>query len=334
MRSSRLTLALESGALVLPPEGLTAVFGASAEADLSALDPARVQIVQGFKPDHDAWAARGYDVRIAPEGSFVAAVVFLPRSKDLARAMIAQAAQIVDGGPIIIDGQKTDGVDSILKDCRKRADVGAPLSKAHGKIFTMTAGPGGFDDWQAASHVLPDGFQTRPGVFSADGIDRGSACLAAALPARIKGRVADLGAGWGYLAAQVLAHHPEVAELHLVEADHTALDCARHNVSDPRAVFHWSDATTYGQNAAFDVVICNPPFHTGRAAEPELGQAFLRNAARILRPSGVLFAVANRHLPYERTLAEVFRDVEEVGGDAGFKVLRAARPLGSPRGRR
>jgi 16S rRNA (guanine1207-N2)-methyltransferase len=39
------------------------------------------------------------------------------------------------------------------------------------------------------------------GVFSGEDGGSGSALLAAALPAKLPARMADLGAGWGYLAA-------------------------------------------------------------------------------------------------------------------------------------
>ena len=44
-------------------------------------------------------------------------------------------------------------------------------------------------------------------------------------------RVVDLGAGWGWLAAQVLKREG-VEAVHLVEADAEALDCARLNLRD------------------------------------------------------------------------------------------------------
>jgi len=156
------------------------------------------------------------------------------------------------------------------------------------------------------------GFVTRPGVFSADGSDRGSVLLAAALPEKIKGHVADLGAGWGYLSRAILAHDG-VKSLDLVEADREALDCARENITDPRAVFHWADATSFKPARPWDVVVMNPPFHTSRAADPELGAAFIRAAHRGLLPSGSLWLVANRHLPYDRILTPLFRNVEDIG---------------------
>ncbi len=98
--------------------------------------------------------------------------------------------------------------------------------------------------------------------------------------------------------------------LDLVEADHDALDCARRNLDDPRARFHWADATTWTPETRPDAVVTNPPFHVGRAADPSLGRAFIAAAARILAPSGSLWLVANRHLPYEATLTDHFARIE------------------------
>ena len=72
------------------------------------------------------------------------------------------------------------------------------------------------------------GIKPHPGVFSADGIDPASALLLATLPAKLGPRVADLGAGWGYLSAGLLKDE-RITSLHLIEADHTALACARVN---------------------------------------------------------------------------------------------------------
>jgi 16S rRNA (guanine1207-N2)-methyltransferase len=253
-------------------------------------------------------------------------VVVLPRSKALARGLIAAACSI-SAGVVIVDGQKTDGVDSILKDCRKRGEVTEVMSKAHGKLFVLRGHAGDFADWALpdAPQQVGEGFVTVPGIFSADGVDPASRLLADTLPRTIGKTVADLGAGWGYLARRVL-ERAEITALHLVEDDHAALDCARRNVDDPRAQFHWADATAWRPGQPLDAVVMNPPFHTGRAAEPALGQAFIASAAACLAPHGRLWLVANRHLPYEVTLAQHFASHEEIAGDNRFKVLVAQRP--------
>ncbi|ANB33648.1 16S rRNA (guanine1207-N2)-methyltransferase [Rhodovulum sulfidophilum] len=333
MTVSRLTLALQSGAVSVPPDGRIAVFDAPAGVNLSALPKDRVQIVQGFAPDHDAWAARGWDVAVAPEGAFAAALVVLPRAKAAAQARLAEALALTGGGPVLVDGAKTDGVDSLLKALRKGgAEVSAPFAKAHGKTFSFGAEPAALAHWLPGEGGLIDRrYRTLPGVFSADGIDRGSALLVGALQAPLKGRVADLGAGWGYVAAEALAAHPGIAEMHLIEADHAALSCARENVTDPRARFHWADATVFKADRGFDTVLTNPPFHVSRTADPGLGRAFLAAAARLLAPHGQALIVANRHLPYERDLAGLFGETREIGAEAGFKLLLARRPSRRPR---
>ena len=325
MRSARLEQALEAGLWLLPPEGRIAVIRPRVGDDLSALPKDRVEVVTGFKPDADWFAGRGYAVVTRAGGGYAAAVVCLPRARAQGQALIAEAAAcVVPGGPVAVDGQKTDGVDAMLKDLRGRVALSEAFSKAHGKIAVFPAGPG-LEAWRAQPAEV-EGFRTVAGVFSADGVDRGSALLAAALPAEMKGKVADFGAGWGYLSRAVLAREG-VRECHLVEAEAEALDCARVNVADARAEFHWADATTVRLPKLMEHVVMNPPFHAGRDADPALGLAFIGAAARALAPDGVLWLVANRHLPYDRALKALFREVQEIGGDAAFRVTRAAYPV-------
>ncbi|MBO9478851.1 class I SAM-dependent methyltransferase [Shimia sp. R11_0] len=323
MSHNRLSLAVEEHGLSLPEEGRLAVFAPRVGYDLSLLPRERCDVIQPFKPDFDAFEAAGYAAKVAEEtGAYSAAIVVVPRAKAQARDLIARAAQVAD--IVIVDGQKTDGVDSLYKECRKRGEVLGSFAKAHGRLFWFSGGD--FEEWRAGpARQIDEGFETRPGVFSADGIDPASQLLIASLPNKLGRVVADLGAGWGFLSRHVTARDG-VEVMHLVEADHVALECARANVKDARAQFHWSDATNFKPGHRVDTVVMNPPFHTGRKAEPDLGKAFILAAAKMLAPSGQLFMVANRHLPYEATLREAFQQVEEVAGDTRFKVLQAQRP--------
>lgn len=320
-------MALKTGLMVLPSAESVAVYRPHVGDDLSPLGRGRVVVQTGFRPDHDHFAGQGYAVTAAaPYGG---AVVCLPRAKAQARAMIAAAlAQVAPGGPVLVDGQKTDGVDAVLKDCRAAGLAPSEaLAKAHGRAFVLRAGPAPLG-WAAENRTVDGGFVTSPGSFSADAPDAGSMLLAAALPAAIKGRVLDLGAGWGFLARAVL-DHPGVTELHLVEAEANALDCARENVTDPRAVFHWADATTFRAPHLAQAVVMNPPFHQGRAADLTLGLNFIRAAHRNLAPDGALYMVANRHLPYTATLTGLFRHIEDLQGTPAFRVTKAAFPIRS-----
>ena len=306
MLTDRLNIALAEQTLSLPAEGRIAVVGPAPDTDLSDLPKERVEIVSRHFPAHDAFRRKGFAVATDPVGPYTAAILCLPRAKAEARLTLSVLAQVTDG-PIAIDGQKTDGIEAMLKDMRRRATVEGVVVKAHGKLFVVNDLE--VSDWTAAPQRISDPeageFLTAPGAFSADGIDPGSRALAKVLPSDLKGSVIDLGSGWGYLT-RILMERPKVSSVDLVEADHAALAAARRNVTDPRARFHWADALDFKIDQV-DHVVTNPPFHQGRKVDPALGQGFIRAAARLLKPKGQLWLVANRHLPYE---AGAGRDVQ------------------------
>jgi 16S rRNA (guanine1207-N2)-methyltransferase len=335
MADTRLSLALDQGLLPdLPRSGAALWFGLPDPFGAALLPGTDLTAVQPVQPAASSLEAAGLRVLPEPEPDTQAevAIVTLPRARARAQLWIAQAAAALpEGGWLIVDGAKTDGVDSLFKACRKRLDDCESFTKAHGRLFWAQIGQDRFEDWLTPDSGI-EGFQTGPGVFSADGIDPASALLAAALPA-LKGRVADLGAGWGFLSSHILKS-ADVSHLDLVEADHMALSSARRNLDDARASFHWADATAWQPAGRLDAVVMNPPFHTGRAGDPGLGKAFIAAASRALSPQGKLWLVANRHLPYEAELEARFRGVQELEGTRSFKLYLADGPRRQGKGAR
>ena len=320
--SGRLSLALERGIVSLS-EGETLVIGAMADSDLEGLDKAKTRVLWRYVDVHRDLSARGWNTVKKTGGPAENVIVFLPRAREAQRAYIRLAREITDG-PIIVDGPKIHGIDALYRELRGRADVSEAWSKAHGKVFTISGGD--FSDWPDIHPVQdPDGWWRAPGVFSADGIDKASAYLADHLPAHLSGSVVDLGAGWGFLSRAIL-DRTGVTALTLVENDDTALGAAYRNIDDSRATFVNADATTWRPDTPVDHVVTNPPFHQGRAADPSLGQAFIRAAAAMLKPKGQLWLVANRHLPYEKTLKDAFRTVELYAENPSFKIFHATSP--------
>ena len=164
---------------------------------------------------------------------------------------------------------------------------------------------------------------SQPGVFAWDRIDGGSALLAEHLPV-LKGAGADLGCGYGALATVVLRSEA-VTALRLVDLDRRAVEAARRNVIDNRATFEWADARTLDDTGDLDFVVMNPPFHDGGAEDRRLGQAFVRKAAGLMKKGGVLWLVANRHLPYEAELNAAFKRVTPVTEGGGYKLFEAVK---------
>jgi 16S rRNA (guanine1207-N2)-methyltransferase len=169
-----------------------------------------------------------------------------------------------------------------------------------------------------------DGLWTQPGVFSWDRLDPGSALLLKVLQP-MSGAGVDLGCGLGILSHAVLTS-PKVTKLTLVDLDRRAVEAAKRNVNDPRVEVLWADARRGADLlSGLDFVVTNPPFHEAGGEDKGLGQAFIKSAAAMLRKSGVLWIVANRHLPYEAVLNEHFKTVRPVADTGGFKVYEARK---------
>ena len=262
-------------------------------------------------------------------GSYAQGLVLLTKHKEESFANIARGWELLaPGGNLVCAGANDDGAASLQRSVAKVFGLTASLAKFHCRVFWFAKGEAHPPDyWRQLSTLQPvaDGWLSQPGTFSWDRIDDGSALLARHLPAGLVGRAADFGCGWGYLAREILARSPGITHIDLLDAEHRALEAARANVMDPRASFHWLDLASEPAPASYDVIVCNPPFHAGRAAVPALGQAMIEAAARALLPGGRLYMVANRGLPYETVLRRHFASFETLADDNKFKVTCAAR---------
>jgi 16S rRNA (guanine1207-N2)-methyltransferase len=333
-----LFLPFSDGLLQLPTDG-SALF-------LRARDGFRLREVaqrdwlceQSFKPFADALIRSGYKVGEADaDARFKLVLLLPPRQRDEGRAWFARAARYAEGGGVVVACvPNAEGAKSAQADLSALLGSVNHLSKHKCRVFW------GMSDASCDQALLeawldPDrpcanaaGYISRPGLFAWDRVDTASALLAEHLPADLHGRVADFGAGYGYLATQIITRCLNVTALALYEAEARALEPARLNIErtmrehtrELAFELHWHDVTQ-GVEKRFDAVVCNPPFHQGRADLPDLGRAFIAQAAHALLPHGRLWLVANRHLPYEATLAAHFEHVRTVVMQDGFKVIEA-----------
>lgn len=300
--------------------------------------------VQPFKPWADALQRAGFDVAAdAPTGKQFPQVWLLPpRQRDEARALIAQAFDAcTPGGVVLASVANDEGAKAIEGDFKRLAGaLDGAQSKFHCRTFWARRDDARIDagllaqwrDLDAPRSILDGRFRSRPGVFAWNRVDAGSALLAEHLPATLAGRIADLGAGWGFLADAALAKNPAIRAVDLYEADHRALQLARENLAAHGEkidiAFHWQDvAAGLPAGSRYDAILTNPPFHdTGKAAQPGIGQRFIDVAAAALAPQGALWLVANAHLPYETLLATRFDAVRVVAAARGYKVFEARGP--------
>ena len=136
-------------------------------------------------------------------------------------------------------------------------------------------------------------FLTSRGVFSREGLDEGSRILLhhwlMQAPPEFNGKVADLGCGWGAIAAFVAAKFPH-SRVYAVDLNPRAAQLSAHNFvrNELTNSAAWSgDGLKSARAEFFDDVLCNPPIRAGNAAIAQL----LEEARRAVKVRGELWTV-------------------------------------------
>ena len=260
------------------------------------------------------------------DGSLASLTMLAPPGTLERRYVIAEALRaLAPQAPFTILAPNDRGGTRLRKELQAFGCTVEESARRHHRIVTGTRPekPTGIADAleQGGPRLIDDlGVWSQPGVFSWDRLDPGTAMLIAHLPP-LKGRGADFGCGIGLLAHATLAS-PEVTEMTLVDIDRRAIECAQHNVGDPRTRFLWADLRS-ADLTGLDFVVMNAPFHDAGAEDKSLAQQFVTRAAKALGKGGVCFMVANRHLPYEAILKPAFKRAELLIETGGYKIYEA-----------
>ena len=169
-------------------------------------------------------------------------------------------------------------------------------------------------------------FRTRPGVFSARGLDDGTRLLIERVDLTGATLVADLGCGAGPLGIAAAKLAPN-AHVHLLDEHLRAVDVARDNLrlnGVRNAEVFLSDLFSAVGGARYSHILSNAPARLGNDFLEELVHASLAHLAS----GGALWlvVVANVRPVFERLLARAGAPAEVVARGRQHAVLRARRP--------
>jgi 16S rRNA (guanine1207-N2)-methyltransferase len=290
---------------------------------------------QPLKPMADEWDKAGFARSdTLPEGKWPWVMVLPQKSRDETLLWFALARdRLAAGGKLLVAMPNTAGASRFEKELARATGRIDSIQKHKCRAFIATDDGSWneaiFAEWRELGHLRKINgteFVTQPGIFSSAHIDPGSLLLAQNLPKSLRGRIADLGAGWGYLSAAALDACDGITHIDLYEADARALECARKNLTNyaEKTDFHWHDVTT-GLTETYDAILMNPPFHSGQATDVDLGRAFIGSAIAALRRGGKLLLVANRQLPYEAVLESKALAWRKIAEDPTYKVIFAEK---------
>src|SRR6266852_4511372 len=236
------------------------------------------------------------------------------------------------GGRLYVVGAKDRGVLSVAK--RMQAQFGnietLAISKGHRVVCCIQPQQNVVKLFLGDRYPLAgtrDRTELVPAVFANGKLDEGTQLLLEALEVHVTDEALDIGCGAGFIGMHI-AGLASKGMVTMVDASLAAVDAAqgmieRSGLTNIRVLA--SDGAQEVLSERFDLVVTNPPFHLGGIQTTETAERFIREATQVLRPRGRFYLVANRFLKYEPVMRSCFGTVEEVSGNARYKVLRCSR---------
>lgn len=269
----------------------------------------------------------------APAQAFDAAVLFLPKSRDLANYLLNALASRLAGRQLYLVGEKRGGIEGAAKQLHAFGKPRKLDSARHCQLWQVTVehAPEAKPLESLAEQFqleLADGplqIVSLPGVFSHGRLDRGSALLLENLDQLPGGHVLDFGCGAGVLGAAIKRRYPQ-NRITLLDVDAFAVASSRLTLAANG--LEGEVISGDGIDAApreLDVIISNPPFHTGVHTNYQASENLLRKSADHLKKGGEMRLVANSFLRYQPLIEEALGNCRIRDEGQGFRIYQATR---------
>jgi 16S rRNA (guanine1207-N2)-methyltransferase len=272
------------------------------------------------------------------------AIIQMPKGRMLARRWLFQAYQsLKDSGRLYISGSNKSGVQSFIKDALDIFSNGQILGYKKGnRVSQHIKQPGNFTppDWLYAPGIITGSWvefsvpfldqnyqiSSLPGVFSFDHLDAGTKMLLDGIKIEPGSKVLDVGCGYGMIGLFAATHG--AAWVDFIDSDLLAVASCKQTLSNNRitnAAVYTGDLLDPVVSNKYDLILSNPPFHAGQAVNYQIAEALIKQSYLVLNPSGCLTIVANRFIPYDRLINEIFANVSYLAETGRFYVLTGIR---------
>jgi 16S rRNA (guanine1207-N2)-methyltransferase len=301
---------LNPGSITLAEDNIASLHTAIREAERNMLPPDKLR--------HVAFDEYFLHEPAATMDRAIMNLLYQPGNAWMLYGLQVAAYALKPGGRLYVVGAKDRGVLSMAR----------RMQEYFGNVETLTISKGcrvvssGRGEKVNAGTFEP----VNPAVFADGKLDEGTRLLLEALEVHPMDEALDIGCGVGFIGLYI-ARLACGGNVTMVDASLAAVAVARHKVEESgltNVKVQPSDGAQAVLQQRFDLVATNPPFHLGGIQTTEVAERFVREAAQVLKPPGRFYLVANRFLKYEPALRANFKQVDEVIGNARYKVLRAS----------
>ncbi|WP_379163864.1 class I SAM-dependent methyltransferase [Paenibacillus sp. sgz5001063] len=169
-------------------------------------------------------------------------------------------------------------------------------------------------------------FTSDAGVFSKGDIDYGSRVLIETMDIPDGTSVLDVGCGYGPIGISAAYLAPK-GHITMIDINSRAVELARENARNNgfnNVTVLESDVLSAVKGQKFDVILTNPPIRAGKAVVHQI----FEQAYEHLNEGGTLWVVIQKKQgapSASAKLESMFEDVEEVGKDKGYRIIKARK---------
>ena len=291
-------------------------------------------MINGMDPERVEFCDALTDLQTVISAKAKVVLIKIPRSLALLEHQLIALQSVLDEHSIIIAAGKVKAVqNSVLKLFEKYIGTTTTslakkksrliFSKYDGMIAKTSPYPTIVTD-----PLIPFSLSNHANVFCREHLDIGARILLKNLPSALDKKVIDLGCGNGVIGVSILDQN-KGAHVTFVDESFMAVESARQNViahigSEKRATFVVSNCLEEllkEKSSAYDIVLCNPPFHQQNTITDHVAYQMFTDAKKALKHGGELRIVGNRHLDYPIKLKKLFGGYEVIDSNKKFSIL-------------